>query len=157
PAFLADVLVTSGDAARWEKGLPALAARRGEATAWLNRELALDPEQALLPTWEEKPLDPTWGAPDAVFVRQIAAGVGIVAERFGFCQTVPLEDFPALAEGLRPAHYRPTKFRPYQSGDKVLVAAAWARDGLDWRIAQGLSAEEANTTKNDFGREQFYP
>jgi formylglycine-generating enzyme required for sulfatase activity/tetratricopeptide (TPR) repeat protein len=157
PAFLADVLVTSGDPARWEKGLPALAARRGEAVAWLNRELALDPEQALLPKWEETPLDPTWGAADAAFVRQIEAGLGLVAERFALCQTVPLQDFPALAEGLRPAHYRPVKFRPYQTGDKILVAAAWTRDRLDWRIAQGLSAEQANTTKNDWVREQLYP
>jgi serine/threonine protein kinase/formylglycine-generating enzyme required for sulfatase activity/tetratricopeptide (TPR) repeat protein len=157
PTFLADVLVTSGDPARWEKGLPALAARRSEAVAWLHRELALDPEQSLLPKWEETPLDPTWGAADPGFVRQIEAGLGIVAERFAFCQTVPLDDFPALAEGLRPAHYRPVKLRPYQAGDKILVAAVWRRDGLDWRIAQGLSAEQATTTKNDWAREQFYP
>jgi serine/threonine protein kinase/formylglycine-generating enzyme required for sulfatase activity len=157
PTSLADVLVTSGDPARWEKGLPALAARRGEAVGWLNRELALDPEQALVPKWEETPLDPTWGAADPAFVRQIENGLGVVAERFAFCQTVPLDDFQALAEGLRPAHYRPTKFRPYQTGAKILVAAVWTRDGLDWRLAHGLSADQAVAMKNDWIREQFFP
>ena len=38
--------------------------------------------------------------------------LGILARRFAFCQTMPLGEFVAVAEQLRPAGYRPVRFDP---------------------------------------------
>src|SRR5439155_105391 len=68
---------------------------------------------------------------------------GLLAERFAFCQTLPLADLAPLAEVLRPAGYRPVRVRPYRDGTDVRVAAVWLRDGRPWRLALDLRLEEA--------------
>ena len=44
---------------------------------------------------------------------QIEAAKGMVAERFAFCQSMPLDQFPAIREALRSSGYRPTRIRPF--------------------------------------------
>jgi formylglycine-generating enzyme required for sulfatase activity len=65
------------------------------------------------------------------------------AERFAFCQTMPLDQFLRAAEALRKSGYRPIKFRPYRVNERVQVAAVWTRDGQDWQMSRNLSAADA--------------
>ncbi len=94
------------------------------------------------PKWSDPPLNPAWPKPDTALVQKIESAQGILAERFAFCQTMPLKEFAELAEGLRKSGYRPTRFRPYPVGHGVNVAAVWTRDGQAWQLAHGLAAEE---------------
>src|SRR5262249_43762623 len=93
--------------------------------------------------WNDRPLDPSWTNPDAALADRIEAAGGLVAERFAFCQAMPLDQFLATSEALRASGYRPIRFRPYADGPAVRVAAVWTRDGRKWRIAPGLTTEEA--------------
>src|SRR5262249_22143856 len=93
--------------------------------------------------WNDRPLDPSLTNPDAALADRIAAAGGLVAERFAFCQAMPLDQFLATSEALRASGYRPIRFRPYADGPAVRVAAVWTRDGRKWRIAPGLTTEEA--------------
>ena len=93
--------------------------------------------------WNDQPLDPSWTNPDAALDGRVEAAGGLVSERFAFCQVLPLDQFLATTEALRASGYRPIRFRPYADGPAVRVAAVWTRDGRKWRIAQGLTAEEA--------------
>ncbi|HUY34291.1 MAG TPA: SUMF1/EgtB/PvdO family nonheme iron enzyme [Pirellulales bacterium] len=116
-------------------------------------------ERSLSPDWHDAPLDAAWlqasgespyrshHAPrDASITRSVMSTVevadGLLAERFALCQTMPLETFITVAEALRAGGYRPVRFRPYAAGAEVRVAAVWARDGLEFRLDQGLTAEE---------------
>ena len=47
---------------------------------------------------------------------QIESAQGMLAERFAFCQTMPLDEFLTTAEALRHSGYRPIRFRPYADG-----------------------------------------
>ncbi len=93
-------------------------------------------------SWDDGPLDPSWTKPDAALVSRIESAEGILTERFGFCQTMPLDEFLMTADGLCKSGYRPVRFRPYADGQVVRVSAVWARDGRNWRISSGLTADE---------------
>ncbi len=93
-------------------------------------------------SWNDPPLDSSWTKPDAALVSRIESAEGILGERFAFCQTIPLNEFLTTVEALRKSGYRPLRFRPYADGQVIRVAAVWSRDGRDWRIASGLTAEE---------------
>jgi hypothetical protein len=93
--------------------------------------------------WSDQPLDPSWTTPAPALVARIEAAGGLVAERFAFCQAMPLDQFMTTVESLQPSGYRPIRFRPYADGPAVWVAAVWTRDGRKWRIAMGLTPEEA--------------
>jgi serine/threonine protein kinase/formylglycine-generating enzyme required for sulfatase activity len=118
----------------WPKVLP----HREKAIPLLREELT----RTLKPEWKDAPPEPSWSAPDASLQRQISAAQGLLAERFAFCQTLPLDQFDPLADGLRRCGYRPIQFRPYAAGMVVQVAAVWTRDGGDWHHVYGVSAEE---------------
>ncbi len=118
--------------------LPRLQAHRGQAAAALEQELS----RTLSTEWKDAPLDPTWAAPAPALVKQIEAAQGLLAERFALCQTLPLDQFPSLAEGLRRSGYRPVRLRPYRAGAAVLAAVVWTRDGADWQAACDLRADE---------------
>jgi hypothetical protein len=155
-AILADVLVTSGDAGRIEKRLPVLEAHFNQATAFLNAQLARDPGEVLKPDWNDAALDAAWDRPDRELVRHVESAQGLVSERFALCQTLPLDEFPAVSEPLRRSGYRPIKARPYQSGVGVQVAAVWARDGVEFRFASGLSADEARQKQTEWVGDEFH-
>ena len=67
-------------------------------------------------SWNDPPLDPSWTKPDAALVSRIESAQGMLAERFAFCQTMPLDEFLTTAEALRKSGYRPVRFRPLPMG-----------------------------------------
>jgi serine/threonine protein kinase/formylglycine-generating enzyme required for sulfatase activity/tetratricopeptide (TPR) repeat protein len=102
-------------------------------------------------TWSDAPLDPSWVQPDAALVGKIDSASGMLTDRFGFCQTMPLEQFLSTTEGLRKSGYRPIRFRPFRHGSGgIQVAAVWTRDGRDWRIASGLNEGEVVARSESF-------
>ncbi len=109
------------------------------------------------PSWNDPPLSPTLTKPDAPLISQIEAAQGILTERFAFVQTMPLDDFLATAAALRPSGYRPIRFRPYADGATVRVSAVWTRDGRNWRIASGLTADEVRQHDERDQKEKFLP
>jgi serine/threonine protein kinase/formylglycine-generating enzyme required for sulfatase activity len=116
---------------------PELEKQRDKAIGPLAAEL----EKKATFIWNDPPLDPAWGElPDEVVAR-IQRADGLVAERFALCQTLPLTDFAPLTMGMDKCGYRPIRLRPYSTAEGVLVAAVWRRDGLDWRVAMGESAD----------------
>ena len=108
-------------------------------------------------SWNDPPLDPSWTKPDAALVSRIESAQGILAERFAFCQTMPLDEFLTTAEALRKSGYRPVRFRPYADGQAVRVAAVWTRDGRNWRISSGLTAEEVRQQDERNKKDKFLP
>src|SRR5207245_2141831 len=142
PDVLADLLADA-DLKQYATLFPLLQAQPERAVARLTEELAKTPGF----DWKDAPLDPAWAAPDPALVRQVEAAGGLVAERFALCQALPLEQFEAVAAGLRRGGYRPIRLRPYAvaasgplagSAQKpasgplaatVQVAAVWTRDG----------------------------
>jgi len=107
--------------------------------------------------WNESPLDAAWAKPDARLAGRIEAGRGMIAERFAFCQTMPLDEFLDAAAGLRSSGYRPIRVRPYADGPAVRLAAVWARDGRDWRIASGLSPQEIRRRDEAHRKDSYLP
>jgi len=97
-------------------------------------------------SWNDPPLDPSWTTPDSMLTGKIESAQGMLAERFAFCQMMPLEEFVEFAEALRPSGYRPTRFRPYAEGKTLRVAAVWTCDGRPWRMAHDQSAENVRQT-----------
>src|SRR5208337_1928970 len=79
-------------------------------------------------SWNDPPLDPSWTKPDTTLTGKIETVQGMLAERFAFYQTMPLDEFVKVAEALRKSGYRPVRFRPYADGQVVRVAAVWTRD-----------------------------
>jgi formylglycine-generating enzyme required for sulfatase activity len=138
PELLADLLMDA-EAKQFAVLFPKLQAKGEEALAPLRAELDRQPQ---IP-WTDAPLGRRWRAPPASLVRQIAAGHGLLTERFALCQTLPLAEVLAVAEGLRPCGFRPVRLRPYRHGNQVRAAAVWTRDGHDWQLAHGLSREQA--------------
>ena len=88
---------------------------------------------------------------------RIESAQGILSERFAFCQTMPLDEFLTTAEALRKSGYRPVRFRPYADGQVVRVAAVWTRDGRNWRISSGLTAEEVRQQDERNKKDKFLP
>src|SRR5207302_764748 len=72
--------------------------------------------------------------------REIEDADGLLAERWALCQTLPLDRWASVAEGLRQSGYRPVRLRPYAYGPNTLVAAVWTRDSRTWKAELGLTA-----------------
>jgi formylglycine-generating enzyme required for sulfatase activity/tRNA A-37 threonylcarbamoyl transferase component Bud32 len=157
PEVLSDLLLDA-DERQYTALFPKVQAHRDRAVARLTAEL----DRALVPEWKDAPLDPSLVAADTALVRQVDGAQGLVAERFALCQTLPLEEFNALAEGLARSGYRLVNLRPYTVATggppvaapkptggpplataPVLVAALWARDGREAHWVHGLTADEA--------------
>jgi serine/threonine protein kinase/formylglycine-generating enzyme required for sulfatase activity/tetratricopeptide (TPR) repeat protein len=142
PDLLADLLMAADPKAF--RTLFPIAERQAEKTlpilrAELDKTATFD--------WNDRPLDPSWTNPDAALIGRIEAAGGLVAERFAFCQTMPLAQFQTTIEALRASGYRPIRCRPYADGPSLRVAAVWTRDGRRWRTALKLTIEE--TSKQD--------
>jgi formylglycine-generating enzyme required for sulfatase activity/tRNA A-37 threonylcarbamoyl transferase component Bud32 len=152
PDTLAD-LITEADARVYARLLPRLKAHGVRALAPLQRELNRRPK----PAWNDPPLDIGWSAPDPKLVRAIEEAHGLVDERFALVQTLPLERFEALAEGLRPAGYRPVRVRPFRRGKEIAVAAVWTRDVRNWRLALGLKGENVTARVGPWRQDGFVP
>jgi serine/threonine protein kinase/formylglycine-generating enzyme required for sulfatase activity len=155
PDVLADLLADAG-APAYALLFPRLERHRERAVGLLSAELL----RTATWDWKDAPLDPAWAAPAPALVRQMEAAQGLVAERFAFCQALPLERFDSVAAGLRRAGYRPSRLRPYAvatggppvgSWEKltggppvatVQVAAVWLRDGRACQAVHGRTAAE---------------
>lgn len=132
---------------------PALEKQRDKAIGLLAAEL----EKKAAPNWNEPPLDPAWGELPAEVVARIEGAEGLVAERFAFCQALPLKDFEPLAAEMGKCGYRPLRLRPYSTGERVSVSAVWRRDGLDWQVAHDLSADKLLARDKQFRAEKSCP
>jgi serine/threonine protein kinase/formylglycine-generating enzyme required for sulfatase activity len=119
--------------------------------------LAAELGKGCRPQWTDPPLSPSWQEPDAESMASIEAGQGVLAERFAFTQTMPLDDFVAVAERLRKSGYRPIRFRPYAAGRAVRVAAVWTRGGQDWHLMYGLDREQLDRHDEDLRQRGYLP
>jgi formylglycine-generating enzyme required for sulfatase activity len=130
-------LILQADVASIATLLPVLRPHCQRLLPLLRREA----QTTARPDWHDPVLRSSWTVPSASLRQQIERADGLLAERFALVQTLPLDHFAALAEGLRPSGYRPARFQPYPRGQGTGVAALWVRDGGDWRVLDGVSAE----------------
>jgi len=153
---LADLLLEADDQ-QFARLYPKVQERNEQARPVLRAELN---RQAPPGSWADRPLDPAWQQPGPALVQGLEAAHGLVAERFAFCQTLPLDEFLKAAEALRPCGYRPVRLRPYSAAPSgalvapqkpasaplgaTTVAALWTRDGRDWQLVHGVSAAEVH-------------
>jgi formylglycine-generating enzyme required for sulfatase activity len=138
--FLAELIVAT-DPRQYEKLWELVEFHRDSIVHVLKRKL----DQTPWPRWPDEPLNPGWLSPQPSLVQALAHAQGILADRFAFCQTMPLDQFISAAEMLERAGYRPTRLRPYSDGKLIRVAAIWTRDGRHWQMVFGKSAEEIRT------------
>ncbi|MHB8861728.1 MAG: SUMF1/EgtB/PvdO family nonheme iron enzyme [Pirellulaceae bacterium] len=137
---LTEILREGGSPARQAAIIDRLTPLREHAVALLEPELAHTISD-LTPNWNDG-VSGTATSPDSAVAERLGAAAGLLADRFAFCQTLPLDDFPELTDTLQTAGYRPTRVRPYRDGETVRVAAAWVRDGRDGRSQWNLSDAE---------------
>jgi formylglycine-generating enzyme required for sulfatase activity len=152
PDVLADLLLDA-DPRAFAVLFPLLQQHREEAVRVLRAEL----DRTGGWDWKDAPPDPAWATPDPSLVRRLEAAHGRIAGRFAFCQTLPLADFDAVAEGLRPCGYRPVRLRPYPAGDALGVAAVWTRDGRDWQADHGLTRDEMRRRRDERRADHYQP
>ncbi len=80
---------------------------------------------------------------------------GELNARFGWCPSVSIKQFEAIAEQLAPAGYRPSRVRPVAGLGQGAMAAIWTRDHRNWELRHGLTAEEVlrqdNTLRQQAG------
>ena len=108
-------------------------------------------------SWNDMPDDPAWSRVDGRLVGRVESAHGVISDRFALCQTMPFDQFLSVADELRAAGYRPTRFRPYADGTTVRVAAVWTRDRRGWRIASRLSPEDLKLRDEQNRRDGYLP
>ena len=152
PERLANLLMVS-DPKAYLSLFPVAEKRAEQVLPVFQTELA---KQATY-SWNDPPVDSAWTKPEVSIVSRIEAAQGMLAERFAFCQTMPLEEFLTTAEALRASGYRPLRFRPYADLGTARVAAVWTRDGRKWRTGSGLSPEEIRQHDERNRSDRFLP
>jgi serine/threonine protein kinase/formylglycine-generating enzyme required for sulfatase activity/tetratricopeptide (TPR) repeat protein len=152
PDRLAELLMVA-DHAAYLRLFPVAEKKAKRVLTLLKRELA----EKATHSWNDPPLDPAWTKPDASLASRIEAAHGLLAERFAICQTMPLNQLLTTAEALRKSGYRLVRFRPFTEGKGLQVAAIWTRDGRNWRISSGLTADEARQRDGRCATENFLP
>src|SRR5207244_2745814 len=128
--------------------LARLEGHREKAVALLNKALAQDAGPVRPDPFRQS----SWERPSKNVIDEIERAQGFVWERFALCQTISLERFQSVAEGLRGPGYRPVRARPYEVDGRVQVAAVWLRDGRDWEAM--LCVGEDEVPKQDRIRRQ---
>jgi serine/threonine protein kinase/formylglycine-generating enzyme required for sulfatase activity/tetratricopeptide (TPR) repeat protein len=108
-------------------------------------------------SWNDPPFNPSWTKLDPALVSKIESAQGMLAERFAFCQTMPMDEFLTTVEALRKSGYRPIRFRPYADGRVLRVPAVWTRDGRSWRISSGLTANGVRQEDDRNKKDKFVP
>ena len=152
PNLLADLLMDA-DFKAYAAFFPIAQEQAAKTLPMFQAELSKKPTYS----WNDSPLDPSWTTPDATLTGKIESAQGMFAERFAFCQTMPLDEFLKIAEAIRPSGYRPTRFRPYAEGKSLRVAAVWTRDGRPWRLAHDQSTDEIRQTDERNRKEGYLP
>jgi formylglycine-generating enzyme required for sulfatase activity len=151
-ALLVDLLCDA-DPKQYAVLRPLVQKQRGKAVGLLQAEMA----RQALPDWGDGPLGAKWPKPDPNLVREVEGADGLVAERFALCQTLPWQRFLAVAEGLRPAGYRPARVRPYPSARGLRVAVLWQRDGREWRLLPQADARTVRQRDRELRAKGFVP
>ena len=152
PVRLADALM-SADAKQYATLFPAAHKVGAEVLPVLEAEID---KRAML-DWDDAPLDPAWATPDPAWKSQLESARGFLDARFAYCQTITLDEFLSLAEGLRKCGYRPSRVRPYPDGAAIRVAAVWTRDGRSWRMASGMTLAEMEQSDRNNREEKYLP
>ena len=152
PAVLADLLMDAGDKA-YPVLFPAVQGREAETVPLFQAEIGKKASYE----WNDPPRERSWAELDRAAKSRIESAGGLVAERFAFCQTMPLAEFLTTAEGLRSSGYRPIRFRPYADGQVARVAAVWKRDGRKWKIAHDQAADQIGKQDELNRKEGFVP
>jgi hypothetical protein len=152
PKALVDLTVQA-DPRAYARLLPRVKKCGNQAITLLEQELDRTPR----PDWHDPPLDAAWSKPAGKWVKEIEAAHGFLAERFALVQTLPLERLPALAEGLRPAGYRPVRVRPFRRNKEMLAATVWTRDVRPWQLAVGLTSIDFIERAGRWRKEKFIP
>src|SRR5262249_19283417 len=152
PGMLAELVMVADTKAN-ETLFPVAERQAARALTIFQAELA----KKATSSWNDPPLDPSWTKPDPALARRLESAQGLLAERFAFCQAMPLDEFLAAAEVLRKSGYRPVRFRPFADRHVVNVAAVWARDGRKWRLASGLAVDEVRQQDAKNRQERFLP
>jgi len=152
PGLLAELIMVS-DPKAYVSFFPVAQKRAEQILPVFQAELA----RKATYSWDDPPLNSTWMKPDAALVSRIESAEGILAERFAFCQTIPLGEFLTTAEGLRKSGYRPVRFRPYADGAGTRVAGVWVRDGRNWRLTPGQTPVEVRRQDEKNRTEKFLP
>jgi formylglycine-generating enzyme required for sulfatase activity len=152
PAVVADLLMTAGSK-EYEAFFPIAQGGNATTVPLFQDELA----KRVTFSWDDRPLEPSRSKPDEVLVNKIESAGGLLAERFAFCQAMPLGDFLAIVERLRTSGYRPIRLRPYADCQTVRVAAVWTRDGRPSRLVHDESSAEIRRIDELYRREGFLP
>jgi serine/threonine protein kinase/formylglycine-generating enzyme required for sulfatase activity len=149
PAALVELLLAA-DPATAAQVFPVIAANAHSSVPLLQAELA--PRS---PPRRDLPVDSSQVPVRPELESQIEAANGMRADRFAFCQTMPLDKFLLASEDLRRAGYCPIRCRPYADLNLVRVAAVWTRSRASWRLQTGLALEDA-VRKNQENRAANY-
>jgi len=150
PGLIASLLMDS-DTKAYASFFPIAQGQAAATLPLFQEEIAKKPAFA----WSDPPLDASWTNVDAAVVARIETAEGMLRNRFAFCQTMPLGEFPTVAEDLRKSGYRPVRFRPYADWRVVKVAAGWTRDGRKWRLAHDRTADDVKK-EDDLNRKQGF-
>jgi formylglycine-generating enzyme required for sulfatase activity/tetratricopeptide (TPR) repeat protein len=137
PSRIADLLMDA-DPKAYAAFFPVAKDQAAQTVSLFREEIAKQPELSR----NDPPVDPSWTKPDTALITRIELAGGLLSDRFAFCQTMPLDDVNATAEGLRPSGYRPMRLRPYADGPTVQVAVVWTRDGRKWSMDSGQALDE---------------
>ncbi len=107
--------------------------------------------------WKDGPLDPSFSPLDPTLVQTVEAADGMLDQRFGFCQTMRLDELTDLAEKLKVSGYRPIALCPYGVGKAARIAAVWTRDGREFRLIYGATAAEVQQQDAQCQQDGFVP
>ncbi len=152
PAVLGDLLTDAGPTA-YSTFFPIVQARESETVPLLQAEIG---KKAAF-EWNDPSRDASWVELDSAAKSRIESAGGLVAERFAFCQTMPIDEFLTTAEELRTSGFRPIRFRPYAGGQAVRVAAVWKRDGRKWKIAHDQTSDQVRKPVDRGRNDEFVP
>ncbi len=150
PDLIADLLMDA-DPRSYAAFFPIVQRQKARTLPLFKAEIAKTPTFS----WNDPQLDPYWTTPDITLTGKIKSAQGMLHERFAFCQTMPLDEFVPTALALRRSGYRPTRFRPYADGQVIRAAAVWTRDGRNWRISSGMTAEEVRQEDDRNKKDKF--
>ncbi len=150
PGKLADLLLDA-DPKQYAILFPVLQKDREQVVERMRREVRGEGH------WNDALRDPSWSEPPAEQRREIEAADGLWHERWALCQTLPLERWEALSEGLRKCGYRPVRLRAWDQVGKLRVAAVWTRDGREWKSAVDLNRKALDERDAAMGKAGFIP
>ncbi|OYV85625.1 MAG: hypothetical protein B7Z73_13210, partial [Planctomycetia bacterium 21-64-5] len=145
-------LVLEADARQFAAILPKLTGEPNAAVPLLQQAVTESPS----PQWDDG-AKACWPDAPPQAVSQVIAADGLCTASLALCQTMPLSTSVEVAEALRSSGYRPICFRPYTSPDDVRVAAAWRRDGVDWRLATDKTAEQLRALNVELHSQGYLP